>query len=190
MLSGNIGKCQHTDSVTIKVTPYPAAADIPDTAICVGESIQFHASGGSIYTWSPSFFLNDPNIPNPIANPGTSIRYIVAISDTLGCPKPVYDTIVVQVQKVIADAGPRDTSIVVNQPLQLNATGGQFYLWTPATGLNNPAIANPVATVSDNIDYVVKVSTAAGCFATDTISVKVYKILPGIYVPNAFTPER
>ena len=186
---GNIGKCQSTDSVTVRVAPYPGSLASADTILCFGNAIQLHASGGSMYTWSPSFFLNDPNIPDPIANPDRSIRYIVTIHDTLGCPKPVFDTVVVQVQRIIADAGPRDTSIVVNQPLQLNATGGQFYLWTPATGLNNPAIANPVATISDNIDYVVRVSTASGCFATDTISVKVYKVLPGIYVPSAFTPD-
>ncbi|MEO5783390.1 MAG: gliding motility-associated C-terminal domain-containing protein, partial [Ginsengibacter sp.] len=152
-------------------------------------SIQFNESGGSMYTWSPAFFLNNPNIPNPIANPDRSIRYIVTITDTLGCPKPSFDTVVVIVQKVIADAGPRDTTIVVNQPLQLNASGGQFYLWIPSTGLNNNAIANPVAILNDNIQYVVTVSTAAGCFATDTINVTVYKIPAGLYIPNAFTPN-
>ncbi|MDB5223448.1 MAG: domain containing protein [Chitinophagaceae bacterium] len=185
---GNIGKCQATDSVIVRVAPYPGAGGIPDTAICFGNSVQLNESGGSMYTWSPAFFLNNPDIPNPIASPDRSIRYIVTIRDTLGCPKPVFDTVVVMVQQVTADAGPRDTSIVENQPLQLNATGGEFYLWVPTTGLNNPAIANPVAAISDNIDYVVSVSTSAGCFDTDTISVKVYKVLPGIYVPNAFTP--
>lgn len=187
--TGNIGKCQHTDSVTVRVTSYPGAGAIPDTAICLGESIQFNASGGSIYSWSPPFFLNDPDIPDPVANPVASIRYIVTIRDTLGCPKPAYDTVVVQVQNIIADAGPSDTSVVVNQPLQLNATGGQFYLWTPSTGLNNPSIASPVAILSNDIDYVVNVSTAAGCFDTDTIRVKVYQLLPDMYVPNAFTPD-
>ncbi|MEP6596836.1 MAG: PKD domain-containing protein [Ginsengibacter sp.] len=188
-VTGNIGKCEHTDSITVQVALYPGAGDISDTAICIGKSVQFHASGGSTYSWLPSFFLNDPNIPDPVANPDKTIRYIVAISDTLGCPKPVYDTVVVVVQEITADAGPRDTSIVVNQPLQLNATGGQIFVWTPAAGLNDPAIANPVAIVSDNTDYIVNVSTQAGCSATDTISVKVYKLLPDIYVPNAFTPN-
>jgi gliding motility-associated-like protein len=186
---GNIGKCQATDSVTVKVAPYPGPSNIPDTALCFGNSVQLNATGGSIYTWSPPFFLNNSNIPNPIATPVKSTRYIVTIRDTLGCPKPVYDTVVVQVQTVIADAGPRDTSIVENQPLQLNATGGLFYLWTPATALTNPAIANPVATPTSDIDYVVTASTSAGCFATDTITVKVYKLVPGIYVPSAFTPN-
>jgi gliding motility-associated-like protein len=186
---GNIGKCQSTDSVTIRVAPYPGGAGIPDTVICFGKSVQLNATGGSIYVWKPSFFLNNSNIPDPVASPDRSIRYVVTISDTLGCPKPVFDTVLVQVQKITADAGPRDTSIVLNQPLQLNGTGGQFYLWTPSTGLNNPAIADPVANISDNIDYILTVSSPAGCFATDTISVKVYKVVPGIYVPNAFTPN-
>ncbi len=186
---GNIGKCQSTDSVRVKVSPYPVVTAIPDTVLCFGNSLQLNATGGSMYTWSPSFFLNNPNIPNPIATPTRTIRYIVTINDTLGCPKPVFDTIVVQVQKITANAGPRDTSIVENQPLQLNATGGQIYIWTPGTGLDNPAIANPVATININIDYVVNVSTTAGCFATDTISVKVYKVLPSIFVPTAFSPN-
>jgi len=185
---GNIGKCQSTDSVTIKVAPYPRALAGADTSICLGNTVQLNAGGGSIYTWSPTFFLNNPNIPDPITKPDRSIQYIVTIRDTLGCPKPVFDTVVVRVQKITADAGPRDTSIVINQPLQLNATGGQFYLWTPSTGLNNNAIANPVAILNDNMQYVVTVSTAAGCFASDTINVTVYKVLPGLYVPNAFSP--
>ena len=186
---GNIGKCQSTDSVKVKVSPYPVVTAIPDTVLCFGNNIQLNATGGSIYTWSPAFFLSNPNIPNPIANPNRTTRYIVSISDTLGCPKPVFDTVVVQVQRIIANAGPRDTSIVENQPLQLNATGGQIYLWSPITGLNNPTIANPVATIDKNIDYVVNVSSISGCFAADTISVSVYNVLPSIFVPNAFTPN-
>jgi gliding motility-associated-like protein len=188
-VTGNIGKCQSSDSVKIRVAPYPGAQGIPDTTICIGNSIQFNESGGSMYSWSPAFFLNNPNIPNPIANPDRSIRYIVTITDTLGCPKPTFDTVFVIVQKVVADAGPRDTAIVINQPLQLNATGGQFYLWSPSTGLNNNAIPDPVAILNDNIQYVVTVSTAAGCFATDTINVTVYKVPAGLYIPNAFTPN-
>ena len=186
---GNIGKCQSTDSVTVRVAPYPGGAGIPDTVICFGNSVQLNATGGSVFTWTPAFFLNNPNIPDPVASPDRSIRYVVTIRDTLGCPKSFFDTVLVQVQKPTADAGPRDTSIVLNQSLQLNGTGGQFYLWTPATGLDNSAIANPVANISDNIDYILTVSSTAGCSATDTISVKVFKVVPGILVPNVFTPN-
>jgi gliding motility-associated-like protein len=186
----NIGKCQSTDSVNVRVAPYPPAAAGADTTICFGDVAQLHASGGTIYTWSPAFYLNRADIPNPTSNPNVSIQYIVTVRDTLGCPKPVTDTVVVRVYpRIFADAGPRDTSIVLGQALLLSGSGAPFYLWSPPTALSNPNIKNPVAiNLTQDINYVLKAFTAAGCFATDTISVRVYKIKAGLYVPNAFTP--
>jgi gliding motility-associated-like protein len=185
----SIGKCNTSGNVTINVAPYPKAFAGNDTTICFTGNYQLHASGGSIYLWSPTTFLNNPNIADPIATPSQSIKYIVAVSDVLGCPKPSFDSIIVRVEKLVADAGPRDTNVVVNQPLQLFGTGAEFYLWTPSTGLSNPDIANPVAILSDNQQYVLTVRSATGCTATDTIDVIVYKVNPGLYVPNAFTPN-
>lgn len=184
-----IGKCKTSDDVTIRVVPYPNANAGEDTTICFPFSYQLHATGGNSYLWSPTNFLTNPNIPDPIATPPQSIRYIVAVSDVLGCPKPTFDTVVILIEKIVADAGPRDTIIVVNQPLQLSGTGAEVFLWKPSTGLNNPDIANPVAILSENQQYVLRVQSAAGCSATDTIDVIVYKVKPGLYVPNAFTPN-
>jgi gliding motility-associated-like protein len=149
--------------------------------------VQLNATGGSIYKWLPPFFLNNPGIANPLANPTSDIRYIVWVSDTLGCSKAVSDSVDIKVLSVIADAGPSDTVVVANQPLQLIATGGESYVWTPSAGLNTPASYNPVAYLSNDQQYVVR-AIAAGCSDTDTINIKVYKIEPGLYVPNAFTP--
>jgi gliding motility-associated-like protein len=107
----------------------------------------------------------------------------------LGCPKPAFDSVLVLVEKIVADAGPRDTSVVVNQPLQLTGTGAEIFLWTPSTGLSDPNIANPVAKLSESQEYILGVRSAAGCSARDTIDVTVYKVKPGLYVPNAFTPN-
>jgi gliding motility-associated-like protein len=156
----------------------------------LGKSIQLQASGGSIYSWNPRSYLNNSSIPNPISqNPPSTIAYIVTVKDTLGCPKPVNDTVLVTVVKLIADAGPADTNIVLGQPLQLTATGGNIYSWTPATWLNNPTIFNPLSMPQDNIEYVVKVGNAQGCFAFDTIRVNVFKIDPDLLVPTAFSPN-
>ncbi|MEO7120568.1 MAG: PKD domain-containing protein [Ginsengibacter sp.] len=185
----SIGKCNTSDDITLRVVPYPEANGGSDTTICFPASIKLHATGGSSYVWSPTVFLTNANIPDPVANPTQSIRYIVAVTDVLGCPKPAYDTIFVEVEKLVANAGPRDTSIVVNQPLQLNATGGEIFLWKPSTGLNNTGISNPIATLSENQQYILTVESNEGCTATDTIDVLVYKVDPGLYVPNAFTPN-
>lgn len=82
----------------------------------------------------------------------------------------------------------KDTVVADNQPVQLTGTGGQYYSWTPAAGLSDPNIANPVAIVSRETSYILTAFTDAGCATTDTITIKVYKG-PEIYVPNAFTPN-
>jgi len=185
----SVGKCTAADDISIRVVPYPNANAGLDTTICFSKSVQLHASGGSSYLWSPALFLNNPRIPDPVATPPESVLYVVAVTDTLGCPKPKYDSVLVTVQKLVADAGPRDTNVVVGQPLQLHGTGGDFYTWLPATGLNNNMIADPVALLSNSQQYVLTVESKAGCLATDTIDVVVYKVDPGLYVPNAFTPN-
>ncbi len=191
-VTGNIGKCQTTDSVNITVVNYPAAKGNPDTTVCLGTNAQLYASGGTSYAWSPATWLSATNIPNPVVNaPSANIRYIVTVTDTLGCPKPSKDTVWVRVYpKVIADAGPRDTSVVEGEPLLLNGTGGDIYLWSPGTWLTSTIVRNPVSLPQDDIEYALLVKTLAGCEGRDSIKIKLYKVDPSMYVPTAFTPDR
>ncbi len=190
-VTASVGSCSATTSVKINTIPYPNASAGKDTSICLGGSAILSSSGGSAYSWTPIKFLDNPNIPNPVAvNPSTGIiDYIVSVTDVLGCPKPSFDTMRVTVEEVVANAGPRDTAVVEGQPLQLNATGGSIYEWTPATWLNNPNKSNPISNPKNDIEYIVKVSNSSGCVDTDTISVKYYKVLPDLYMPNAFSPN-
>ncbi len=187
-LTASIGKCENTDAIIVKATPYPNATINNDTSICSGNTIRLNATGGSIYKWSPAAFLDNPNISNPLVSPTSDVAYKVTVADTLGCPKPVSKSIAIRVLNIVAEAGPSDTTVVINQPLQLNASGGEFYLWEPSIGLNNNNINNPVARLSASQQYVLTVNQS-GCVDTDTINVTVYKVDPGLYVPNAFTPD-
>ncbi len=182
-------KCFKEDDVVVRTVPYPLANVSGEDPICYGQNAQLNATGGSIYLWSPTTYLNNSNIPNPLSVfPKQSITYSVSVKDTFGCPKPVFKTFKVNVIRIIADAGPSDTSIVLGQTLQLTASGGTKYFWSPATYLNNPEIATPLSTPDNNIKYTVAVSNATNCIATDTINVKVFFLPPDIYVPSAFTP--
>ncbi len=186
---GSIGNCQLTDSVTVNVAPYPTANAGTDTSICFGDVAQLKATGGSKYIWSPAVGLSDRLIPNPIANPANTTIYTVSISDTLGCLKLVTDDVVISVlPAVIANAG-RDTSVIKNETFQLNGSGGTSFSWSPATGLSNPSIANPVVTLSSDQQYVLQVSNAGGCVDTDTINIVVNTIPIGVNLPNAFSPN-
>lgn len=78
--------------------------------------------------------------------------------------------------------------------IQLNAsvTGGcpgatYAFQWSPATGLSNPNIANPVCTLSTNITYTV--STSGGCFTISTADDTVQLTIgppPAAGIPTAF----
>jgi gliding motility-associated-like protein len=50
------------------------------------------------------------------------------------------------------------------------------------------AIRDPIASPEESITYSVLASTAAGCQAQGTRSIKVYSVAD-IFVPNAFTPN-
>ncbi len=187
---GSIGKCVAQNNIPVNVIPYPNANAGTDPSICFGFSAQLNASGGSSYSWSPALFLNSTIIPNPVSvNPITSIRYIVTVRDTLGCPKPVNDTVLVNVIKIKANAGPTDTAVVLGQPLLLNATGSTNYLWDPPKWLTNINVYNPISYPQDDITYKVKVFNDIGCFDYDTIRVHLFKLNPSFYVPTAFTPN-
>ena len=56
-----------------------------DTTIIVGESIQLFAEGGVGYRWEPVDFLDNPEIPDPIASPTEDITYIVFMHTESGC---------------------------------------------------------------------------------------------------------
>jgi gliding motility-associated-like protein len=192
-LTASIGKCSSTDDVKLFPIPYPFVNAGPDQIICYNSQTQLNGNViASNFFWKPQGSLNSPNILNPVAYPGSTTNYILTATDTLGCPKPGYDTVLVTVlPKVKASAG-RDTMIVAGQPLHLNASGGEYYEWSPPTGLNNISVANPVSVLPpglDSIRYKVFVTDLQGCLDSATILVKIFKTNPQIFVPTGFTPN-
>jgi len=194
-VTGNVGKCQDNSSVIIKVVPYPVSAVSQDTTLCFGEKVQLHGTiTGSAFHWTPSNSLLNPNTLNPIAGPSKTTAYILTVTDTLGCPKPKTDTVIVTVIPPVNVFAGNDTSIVMGQPLQLTAISDSTgtFLWTPSSGLSNPNIYNPIATLGGNVDsikYKVRLTLPEGCIGEDQITVRIFKTAPDIFVPSGFTPN-
>lgn len=192
-LTATVGNCSATDNIRINVVPYPKVVSGPDTSICYGKTVNLSANTTAPYfSWTPASTLTRANTLTPTAGPTSTTSYIITVTDVQGCPKPVSDTTVVTVIPPVHAFAGNDTAIVVNQPLQLNATGGTYYSWTPATGMNDPNIPNPVITLStpyDSIKYHLTVTTPEGCSGQDDIKIKVFKSQPDIFVPSAFTPN-
>lgn len=187
-LVASIGTCVNSDEMNARVVPYPAAFAGNDTSICYGDIAVLHASGGAFYQWTPADSLSDADNPFTYANPLQTTIYTVTVTDTLGCPKPVSDSMVLSVIPPVNAFAGNDTIIATGQLLQLHATGGTYYAWSPPDGLNDPSLADPVTSSKTDIEYKVKVSTPEGCFAYDSINIR-YITGPEIYVPNAFSPN-
>ena len=188
-----IGHCFASDKVTVKTVPYPVAHAGPDTTICYNSSAQLQGSMvASSFTWTPAGSLSSSFILNPIATPSKTTAYVLTVTDNLGCPKPGRDTVIVRVlPKVNAFAG-NDTAVVVGQPLHFNASGGINYLWSPPTALSSVTISDPIAFYDGSIDtirYTVRVGDEQNCFDSASITVKIFKTNPQIFVPTAFTPN-
>lgn len=192
-VTASVGSCNATDAINVKVIPYPEADAGNDVSICYGKTTTLNANiVASSFNWSPTISLLQENTLTPVAGPQSTTSYVLTVTDVQGCPKPVYDTITVHVVPPVPAFAGNDTTIVANQPLQLNGSGGAIYTWSPATGMDNPNIANPVVVLGpqyDSVRYTLNVSTPEGCSATDQMTVTVYRTQPEIFIPNAFTPN-
>lgn len=57
--------------------------------------------------------------------------------------------------------------------VELRARGGTQYTWTPATGLDNPNIANPIASPAQTTDYTVEILDPCGFPLFNEVTVEV-----------------
>lgn len=177
---------------TITLLPQPEIEITPLSNSCIGETLQLTASSGTpanpiqSFTWSPA--STTPGDANYSFTPSLPGEYIITVTGigANGCASEPVEHIA-SFFSTNAFAG-NDTLVADNQPLQLNASGGVLYTWSPPTGLSDPNIPDPVATLTRETKYVLTAYTPAGCATTDTINIKVYKG-PEIYVPNAFSPN-
>jgi hypothetical protein len=74
-----------------------------------------------------------------------------------------------------------------NSSIQLLAGGGVVYSWSPGATLDNPGIANPVATPTTNTEYFVTVTDNNSCSSVDSVTVSirpdpVYSITPPLWI--------
>lgn len=200
-VTANLGKCQDRDSIVIRTVPYPQANAGNDTTVCFGESINLNGTiVGSSFSWSPATILSNPKSLNTKAFPKDTTFFILTATDTVGCPKPVNDTLIARVVPPVKVFAGNDTTVVIGQPLVFTANASSFvtqYQWSPITAILNPNIlqaqaiynVNTLPPNTDEITYTLRVSTPQGCAATDDITVKIFKVPPSLFVPNAFTPN-
>jgi len=88
------------------------------------------------------------------------------------------------IQPIAANAGPDQTitsggsTVIGGSPTASGGTPPYNYNWTPTTGLNDAAIANPTASPTSSTNYIVTVTDGRGCAGSDNMTVSVQSPSP------------
>lgn len=162
------GHCTAQKTQSVPVYAVPIANAGPDQTVIYGATATLNGSGGTgnfNYHWEPA---------NKVVNPNAQTTQTVGLTQSTtftltvthpqgGCSSTDQVSILVEGSNMTATASASPSSICQGESSQLNAiavggTQNYTYSWTPAIGLSDPNIANPVAHPSVTTTYTCHVS--------------------------------
>lgn len=152
----DINGCKDSITRIINASVMTMDAGPGDTICTTGSTVlQSTANGASQYSWTPASYLNNPNILNPVAAPPLTTTFYLTAINAAGCS--LTDSVKIEVRTSTGFAVTAPADICQNSSVQLLASGGDIYIWSPAASLNNIFIPNPVATPETTTLYQVNI---------------------------------
>ena len=192
-ISGNLTVKGHNEwgdgavsTITVNSNPLPGNAGtiIGNTSVCQGENSLTYTipaiDQATSYIWSLPTGVTGTSTTNSITvnYSKTALSGNITVKGHNDCGDGVAYSLPIIVNQLPV-ISVTDKSIICGGSVLLNATtnyigaGKLRYKWTPSAGLNNDTIANPTATVTSDITYIVTVITPNGCTSTDDVKVTV-----------------
>ncbi len=143
-------------------------------AICGDVTAALTAPEGfRAYQWSGPGITGPANARQATANrPGLYQVTLTPFANTDACGQSGRITLGYPIGDGSDFTGGPDKTVCFGDKITLDASGGHTYTWSPATGLDNPNIANPTFTPARNENYTVEY-TVTSCARTDVVKVTV-----------------
>ena len=143
---------------------------------CIPLEILFEnlSTGGDSFTWDfgdGTISTQPDDVLHTYTAPGTYRVQLKAENKTT-CRAVDYDYTTIRVLPATYSVTPGD-SICLGQNMQLVATGGTSYIWTPATGLSDFTSPTPLATPTETTTYRVFIDNDGKCEFVDSVTVSV-----------------
>jgi gliding motility-associated-like protein len=140
-----------------------------------------------------SYYWSTGSLKDTIkVGPKTTTRYSLFYSNA-ACKNKVIDSkkLLVDLAKVTNPSAGEDVTICIKDSIQLQASGGMFYLWNDSLSLDTINISKPYAKPSITTTYIVTVSNQF-CKGTDSVKVIVDLCLENLTdpVPQIITPNQ
>ena len=145
-------------------------------AFCQGDTLFLNPGGDTtyVYNWSPTIALNDPQSPNPIANPITTTSYNVTVTDFSQDTCSIVRSVTVVVPPLIELEISNDTSLC-EPSLEIMAQSTQAinYEWSESSSFNTIfGMEDTVLVMPDRPSvYYVRVTDAFACQKIDSVIV-------------------
>lgn len=156
--------------VTVKVNPRPKAIinTTGKTVLCDGDSVILKAQSLSAYSYKWSTGATSSSI---IAK--KTGDYKLYVTNAMGCTDSTSTSITFNsplnalagIDKVLCDCP--DSQIQIGLP----PVAGNIYSWSPAIGLSNPTIANPIANPLTTTTYTLKVINSSECTGSSKVTI-------------------
>jgi gliding motility-associated-like protein len=181
---------QISNAVKIELIPQPTAPTVSHAAICPGNRVTLEAiaMAGLLVEWydapeGGNLLFTGSSYRTPVLATTTSFWVQTVNSNSCGSAvRQEAKVLVVPPQVTVS----KDITIVEGKPVQLSATGGASYSWTPKTGLSDPEVANPVVRPVETTTYTVTINTKEGCTVVRQVTITVH---PRITAANVLTPN-
>jgi gliding motility-associated-like protein len=171
----------HMDSILIKTPEGSVTAD--PLEVCTGSPVNLSAKALNTNTYLWDFGDGTINTTNGAVSthlylsPGLYQPNLM-MQDGNGCyGKAVPATAVTVRPDPVVQISPQNPLICLGSAIPLHASGASHYAWSPAAGLSDERIADPLASPDATRNYTLQVTDDFGCKNSSTLTVEV--IQPG-----------
>ncbi|HNB80923.1 MAG TPA: gliding motility-associated C-terminal domain-containing protein [Chitinophagaceae bacterium] len=192
-------QCEVIDSVQVTMSVHDVTATPMKDTVCLGDSYQAFATGignapSETFLWidenGGSSGLGCTTCYNPVITPTSPgvHTYTCIRTDTYGCNDSVTISVLVYPIPTVSILNGDSVTIKYGEEVNLIATGGYVYNWTPVWGSSNPNINSVIVSPGEPTMYTVYSLNQLGCRSADSIFVNV-DYTDKLFIPTAFSPN-
>jgi gliding motility-associated-like protein len=181
----NIFGCSAVDYITVYVHD-SINTELTDTvSVCLGNAAQIVGNPQYTYQWTPSTGLSCVACDTTVVNIPESALYIATVASADGCF--ITDSVFVNIMPLPFVYAGDDMQLCEDDSMRIDAVTyrGTYFTWTPAIGLSNPNILNPVVYATASATYQIEVRDSNGCTNTDAMNIEAANQL-GIHLDSMF----
>jgi len=186
-VSNTVGPVKMTDPV-----PPPPSVLTSNAPLCPGQTLHLTSTNpvtSLTYRWAGpgGFTSNQQNADVPHVTEASEGTYSLTVS-RVNCDATSSIDVIINPAAHLTDVTP-DQAMAYGAYVQLNASGVQYYTWTPNNGtLSNPNIYNPKAAPDTATTYTVFGMNEFGCRDSAKVNITINYDAYGA-VPTAFSPN-